>query len=104
MPTQKSKISKELQEKLLDLEKLKYCFECGVCTASCPMMELAPSHYNPRILLETIVLDPEKALTKPDLWLCGWCYRCYERCPQKLKPPEILLLVKTQAVEEGILE
>lgn len=104
MQTRKPKISKELEEKLLDLEKLKYCFECGVCTASCPMMELAPNHYNPRILLETIVLDPEKALTKPDLWLCGWCYRCYERCPQKLKPPEILLLVKTQAVEEGILE
>jgi heterodisulfide reductase subunit A len=104
LQTRKPKISKELKEKLLDLEKLKYCFECGICTASCPMMELAPSHYNPRILLETIVLDPEKALTKPDIWLCGWCYRCYERCPQKLKPPEILLLVKTHAVEEGILE
>ena len=102
--TAKTRISRELQERLLDIEKLKYCFECGICTASCPMTELAPSQYNPRILLETIVQDPEKAMTQPAAWLCGWCYGCYKRCPQKLKPPEILSLVKTMAVQEGHLE
>ena len=104
MKAEKVQLSKDLQEKLLDAEKLKYCFECGICTASCPMMELVPNHYNPRILLETIFLNPEKALTKPDMWLCGWCYRCYKRCPQKLKPPEIFLLIKSLAVEKGNLE
>jgi NADPH-dependent glutamate synthase beta subunit-like oxidoreductase len=104
LKTEKVLIPKELQEKLLDAEKLKYCFECGVCTASCPMTELAPDHYNPRTLLETILLDPEKALTKPAVWLCGWCYKCYKRCPQKLKPPEVFLFVKTLAVEKGHLE
>lgn len=104
LKTKKASIPKELQEQLLDAEKLKYCFECGICTASCPMMELASNHYNPRILLETIFLDPEKILTTSDIWLCGWCYRCHKRCPQKLKPPEILLLVKKLAVEKGYLE
>lgn len=104
MKAEKVQIPKELREKLLDAEKLKYCFECGVCTASCPMMELAPDHYNPRILLENILLDPEKALTKPAVWLCGWCYKCYKRCPQKLKPPEVFLFVKTLAAEKGHLE
>jgi NADPH-dependent glutamate synthase beta subunit-like oxidoreductase len=99
-----SSLPKELQEKLLDAEKLKYCFECGICTASCPMTELAQDHYNPRIILETVFLSPEKTLTKPDIWLCGWCYKCYKRCPQKLKPPEILLLIKALAVERGMLE
>jgi NADPH-dependent glutamate synthase beta subunit-like oxidoreductase len=104
LKAEKVQIPKELREKLLDAEKLKYCFECGVCTASCPMMELAPDHYNPRILLENILLDPEKALTKPAVWLCGWCYKCYKRCPQKLKPPEVFLFVKTLAAEKGHLE
>ena len=104
MKAEKTLIPKELQEKLLDAENLKYCFECGICAASCPMMELVPDRYNPRILLETIFLNPEKALTKPDTWLCGWCYRCHDRCPQKLKPPEIFLLVKSLAVERGSLE
>jgi NADPH-dependent glutamate synthase beta subunit-like oxidoreductase len=101
LKTETALIPKELQEKLLDAEKLKYCFECGICTASCPMMELTPDHYNPRILLETIFLNPERALTRPDIWLCGWCYRCYKRCPQKLKPPEILLQIKILAAEKG---
>jgi len=104
LKTEKTQIPRELQEKLLDAEKLKYCFECGVCTASCPMTELAPDNYNPRTMLETILLEPEKALTKPAAWLCGWCYKCYKRCPQKLKPPEIFLLVKTLAVEKEHLE
>lgn len=104
LKTEKVQLPRELQEKLLDAQKLKYCYECGVCTASCPMMELAPDSYNPRTLLETILLDPEKAITKPAVWLCGWCYKCYKRCPQKLKPPEVFLLVKTLAVEKGRLE
>jgi len=104
LKAEKTLIPKEFQEKLLDAENLKYCFECGICTASCPMMELVPDRYNPRILLETIFLNPEKALTKPNIWLCGWCYRCHDRCPQKLKPPEIFLLVKSLAVERGSLE
>ena len=104
MKTEKTLIPRELQEKLLDAEKLKYCFECGVCTSSCPMMELAPDHYNPRVLLETILFDPEKVLTQPNMWLCGWCYSCYKKCPQKLKPPEILLQVKSLAAERGNLD
>jgi NADPH-dependent glutamate synthase beta subunit-like oxidoreductase len=102
--TEETPIPRELQERLLDAEKLKYCFECGVCTSSCPMMELAPDHYNPRILLERIFSDPKKVLAKSDMWLCGWCYRCYNRCPQKLKPPEILLQVKSLAAERGNLD
>jgi heterodisulfide reductase subunit A len=104
LKTEKTLIPKELQEKLLDAEKLKYCFECGICAASCPMMELAPSHYHPRILLETIFLNPEKVLSKSDIWLCGWCYKCYKRCPQKLKPPEIFQQIKSLAVEKGNIE
>jgi len=100
----KTPIPHELLEHLLDAEKLKYCFECGICTASCSMTELIPNHYNPRILLEKIYHDPEKAITEPALWLCAWCYRCFKRCPQKLKLPEIFLSVRKIAKEQGNLE
>jgi NADPH-dependent glutamate synthase beta subunit-like oxidoreductase len=96
--------SKELHEQLLDMEKLKYCFECGICTASCPVMEIIPNYYNPRILLEQILLDLDKVLKKEALWLCAWCYRCYKRCPQRLKVPEIFLAIRKIAIEQGHLE
>jgi len=104
LKTEKTPIPHELLEHLLDAEKLKYCFECGICTASCPMNELVPNHYNPRILLEKIYHNPEKAITEPALWLCAWCYRCFKRCPQKLKLPEIFLSVRKIAKEQGHLE
>lgn len=91
-------------EALLDFEKLKYCFECGICTASCPVAELIPEHYNPRILLHSLPLGDDKILKSAELWLCAWCYRCYRRCPQSLKLPEIFQAVRKFAVERGHLE
>ncbi|MEM2105213.1 MAG: FAD-dependent oxidoreductase [Candidatus Bathyarchaeia archaeon] len=89
--------------KLLNIEKLKHCFECGICTASCSMAELLGEDYNPRGLLEKIFLDVEDALSAHELWLCAWCYKCYRRCPQALEVPEIFLLVRTIAVKRGCL-
>jgi len=104
LKNEKTMVSDELVKQLLDVEKLKHCFECGKCTASCPMVELFPQNYNPRTLLERIFLNPEKVLSDEELWLCAWCYRCYRRCPQGLKVPEVLLALKKIAKEEGYLQ
>ena len=96
--------SKELLEHLLDAEKLKNCFECGICTSSCPMVELFPKHYNPRILLEKMFLTPDEALKSEALWLCAWCYECAKHCPQKLKLPEIFLSLRKLAKDKGNLK
>jgi NADPH-dependent glutamate synthase beta subunit-like oxidoreductase len=94
-------VSKEVLDKILDAEKLKYCFECGICTASCSMAEILRNDYNPRNLLEQIYLNPEAVLSSDELWLCGWCYRCQKRCPQSLRLPEILLHFRSIAREQG---
>jgi NADPH-dependent glutamate synthase beta subunit-like oxidoreductase len=96
-------VSKENLKKLLDIEKLKYCFECGICTASCPMAELLEKDYNPRGLLEKIFLNPEGVLNSDELWLCAWCYRCYRHCPQALRVPEIFLFMRRTAAEHEFL-
>ena len=103
MKPQKASIPNEVLEHLLDAEKLKYCFECGICTASCPMNELLPDVYNPRMMIERIYHHPKEALKDPALWLCAWCYRCYRHCPQKIKLPEILLEIRKIAKKQGKL-
>ncbi len=97
-------LSKQLLDKILDVEKLKYCFDCGICTASCPIVELVPEHYHPRGLLERISRDISGVLREYQLWLCAWCYRCYKRCPQELKLPEIFLSIKDTATKLGHLD
>jgi NADPH-dependent glutamate synthase beta subunit-like oxidoreductase len=91
-------------DSILDFEKLKNCFGCGICTASCPVAKLLPEHYNPRILLQSLPLGEEKILKSAQLWLCAWCYRCSRRCPQSLKLPEIFQALRKFAVECGYLE
>jgi heterodisulfide reductase subunit A len=100
----KTIISKEVTERLLDVEKLKYCFECGICTASCSMAELLGKDYNPRSLLEKIFLNPEGVLASDELWLCAWCYSCYKHCPQALRIPEIFHSIRSIAAEHGYTE
>ena len=99
----KASLEKAL-DSILDFEKLKYCFECGICTASCPVAELLPEHYNPRILLHSLPLADDKLLKSAELWLCAWCYRCHRRCPQDLKLPEIFQAIRRFAVESGYIE
>ena len=62
MESSKLTFSKEDTKRILDAEKLKYCFECGICTASCSIAELMGKNYNPRSLLEKIFLNPEEVL------------------------------------------
>lgn len=101
METGDTIISKEDIKRLLDVEKLKYCYECGICTASCSMAEMLGKDYNPRTLLEKILLNPESVLASEELWLCAWCYSCNKRCPQALRLPEIFLSMRTNAIKHG---
>jgi len=101
LETQKAVISKEEIRRLLDVEKLEYCYECGICTASCSMAEMLGKDYNPRTLLEKIFLSPESVLASEELWLCAWCYSCNKRCPQALRLPEVFLFMRTNAIKHG---
>jgi NADPH-dependent glutamate synthase beta subunit-like oxidoreductase len=101
LTTSRTIVSKDILEQLLDVEKLKYCYECGICTGSCPMAEMLGSQYNPRSLLQNILLDPDNTLSSDELWLCAWCYRCFKRCNQAIKLPEIFLSMRKIALEHG---
>ena len=89
---------------VLDFDKLKFCFECGICTASCPVAELIPEHYNPRTLLHNLPSGSVDILKSAELWLCAWCNRCHNHCPQKINLPETFQTLRKFAVEHGYFE
>jgi len=80
------------------------CIECGSCTSNCPVAELIPEQYNPRAILAQILLNPDSVWLGHEIWLCAWCYRCYDGCPQAIKLPEIFLLSRILAVKKRKLE
>ena len=91
----------KMLDRMLDENKLKYCQDCGTCTASCPMARAIPDVYNPRNILQRVSLDLDKLIEGEELWLCAWCYRCTERCPQGIQPTEVFLLTRNFASEMG---
>jgi len=103
LESKKIDISEELVNRSPDVEKLKYCYECSTCTASCPSVWIFTRRYNPKILLQKISLGLEDVLNEVGLWMCTRCYRCYQKCPQGLDLPEIFLATKDFAIEGNYL-
>ncbi|MCI0496636.1 4Fe-4S dicluster domain-containing protein [candidate division KSB1 bacterium] len=102
-----SKLNFEFRQrlnKILGGEHHNYCYQCGACVAACPAARFS-DEFNPRdILLKTLIGD-EEDLIRPDsiIWKCTNCYSCYERCPQDVRPVEVIIALKNLCAQEAVL-
>ncbi len=84
-------------------EKITNCFQCGTCTATCPVRAI-DDRYNPRKILRMALLGmKERVLSSDFIWLCSSCYQCYERCPQDVKITDVMTAIKNIAVKAGYI-
>jgi heterodisulfide reductase subunit C len=82
-------------------ENIRRCFQCGTCVAMCPVAEQDP-RYDPRRIIRMVNLGMRKeVLSGPAIWLCSGCYNCFERCPQDVRPTQILQAIQHIASREG---
>ena len=82
--------------------KLNLCIQCGSCVGSCPEASVLPQVFYPRLILQWAQLGlRDKVLSSDDIWICSFCHKCDERCPQGLKLTELWLAMRNLAVEEG---
>lgn len=79
------------------------CFQCGACVGDCPSARYSDD-YNPRLIMLKTLLGLEDDLIRADsiLWNCTNCFNCYERCPQKVKPIEVIIALKNMICERGL--
>jgi heterodisulfide reductase subunit C len=81
---------------------LSKCFQCGVCTATCPVREIEEK-FNPRKIMKLAKLGLKDEVFKSDfIWLCSMCFMCHERCPQDVKPPDVMTVLRNMAAKEGL--
>jgi len=89
--------------KLPGAEKIMMCFQCGTCTADCPIARFSDI-YRPRKLMRMIQLGMKnKVLTSEALWLCAACFTCVDHCPQGVDIANVLRALRNMAVKEGII-
>jgi heterodisulfide reductase subunit C len=85
-------------------EKLMVCFQCGTCTADCPISRFSDL-YRPRKIARMVQLGlKDRLLTDEALWLCSTCFTCVDHCPQGVEIAGIVRVLRNLMVKEkGVL-
>lgn len=80
-----------------------FCYQCGACVADCPANNYSQT-FNPRLILLKALLGFEDELIRADseIWNCTNCYTCSERCPQDVRPVDVIIALKNLCSQRGI--
>lgn len=87
---------------MTDLKKMgafdvSACYNCGYCTAICPLSE--EGHELPRKLIRYAVLGiKDKILSSPEVWLCYFCGECSTSCPRSADPGQFMMSARRYVI------
>jgi len=73
------------------------CFNCGNCTAVCPLSEEQGSFPRKLIRLGQIG-DRSRLIESPEPWLCYYCGECSETCPRQAEPGEYMAALRRYTI------
>jgi heterodisulfide reductase subunit C len=89
--------------KIPGIEKIKLCFQCGTCTADCPIARFSEV-YSPRKIMRMTQLGMKsRLLSSESLWLCAACFTCVDHCPQGVDIADVVRTLRNMAVKEGVI-
>ena len=96
------RFKRELAEKI-EGNLAGFCYQCGACVGDCPAATYG-SAFNPREIMLKVLYGLGDELLHEDslLWACTNCYNCHERCPQEVKPVEVIISLKNMLADRGI--
>jgi len=80
------------------------CYQCGKCTAGCPMarhMDLSPNQVM-RLVQIGDKASAEELLRSTALWCCAGCLTCTQRCPRELDPAAVMDALREMAWTQGL--
>jgi heterodisulfide reductase subunit C2 len=92
-------VGKMAEEAGVELHK---CYQCGKCTAGCPMahaMDLTP-----RAIIHHLQLGQlDDVLSCKAVWICASCHTCSARCPNEINVSHLMEVVRQEAKKRNII-
>lgn len=81
---------------------VKDCYQCGKCTAGCPVA--FAMDYTPRQVIRLVQLGlKDEALKCHSIWLCACCETCYARCPKEIDLCKLMEALRIEAKSRGYI-
>ena len=82
-------------------ECVRWCMQCGMCSASCPNVN--QMDYSPRKIIAMIRAGRRyDVLTSNTMWTCASCYLCTARCPKDVKITELMHSLERLAARHSL--
>jgi heterodisulfide reductase subunit C len=97
------KVKGDFLQKVEELsgESIWACYQCGCCSAGCPVAEEMDLLPNQVIRYVQLGLG-EELLASKTIWLCASCFQCFSRCPRGIDISKIMDALRQMAMEDGV--
>lgn len=80
-------------------QHLLECYQCGRCSAGCPLVE--EMEHLPSMVIRMAQLGLEEVLSSNTPWVCAACLTCQARCPKGVDVPRVMEAVRQVALRKA---